>query len=211
MRKPILLMLATGLLIGCSSRSVSTTTPPQRTGTVVVTEKKPTKTKEKQPAHVVQKKAVKADQKAEKAEAKAEKKAGKTEAKAEKKVEKTEVKAEKKAEKSSAKPAKKAEKASEHPEKGNGKSAHAKSHSPRKLTGVPPGHFPPEGKCRVWHAGRAPGQQPKPTECAKLMGKVPADAFVLYNGKDWDAQYDWSRDKYSVPATIREILLSVKR
>lgn len=187
MRKPILLMLATALLMGCSSRSVTVTSPPNRTGTVVVVPEKETakssdktrgKSAEKQPEHVKEKKAAKAEQKAEKAEAKA---------------------------------VKKSEKASGHSEKGNGKSAHAAAHAPRKLTGVPPGHYPPKGMCRVWYPGRAPGQQPKSTDCAKLRGKVPADAFVLYNGKDWDARYDWSRERKSLPAAIVDVLLSVNR
>jgi hypothetical protein len=184
MRKPILLMLAMGLLTVACSRGVAVTSSPQpRSGTVVSTTKKqPEKKKtENKPAHVVAKKA-----------------------------EKNEAKAEKKAEKAEAKAEKKSEKASDKSEKGNGHAKHSAA-APRKLKDVPPGHFPKPGMCRLWFEGRAPGQQPKAVECARLKGNVPADAFVLYNGQDYDARYDWSRDKYSVPATIREILLSVAR
>lgn len=31
--------------------------------------------------------------------------------------------------------------------------------------GIPPGHLPPPGQCRVWYDGRPPGQQPAPTSC----------------------------------------------
>ena len=35
----------------------------------------------------------------------------------------------------------------------------------RTSQGIPPGHLPPPGKCRVWYDGRPPGQQPPPTTC----------------------------------------------
>jgi hypothetical protein len=95
-------------------------------------------------------------------------------------------------------------------EKASSKSAKA-SKSPRKVSKVPPGQYPPAGMCRLWYDGRAPGKQPKSTECSNLKGKVPANSFVLYNGKDWDAQYDWRKEKKSsIPAAIRDVLLAVK-
>ena len=33
-------------------------------------------------------------------------------------------------------------------------------------SGVPKGHLPPRGMCRVWIDGVPPGHQPKPTSCA---------------------------------------------
>jgi hypothetical protein len=34
-----------------------------------------------------------------------------------------------------------------------------------RTQGIPPGHLPPPGECRVWYDGRPPGQQPPPTSC----------------------------------------------
>ena len=34
---------------------------------------------------------------------------------------------------------------------------------------VPSGHLPPPGQCRVWYPGRAPGQQPPPTDCSRAQ------------------------------------------
>ena len=31
--------------------------------------------------------------------------------------------------------------------------------------GVPNGHMPPPGSCRVWYPDRPPGHQPPPTDC----------------------------------------------
>ena len=31
--------------------------------------------------------------------------------------------------------------------------------------GIPPGHLPPPGECRVWYPGVPPGQQPPPFKC----------------------------------------------
>lgn len=35
----------------------------------------------------------------------------------------------------------------------------------RTSQGIPAGHLPPPGSCRVWHNNRPPGQQPPPTSC----------------------------------------------
>lgn len=40
---------------------------------------------------------------------------------------------------------------------------------------VPPGHYPPPGKCRAWFPGRPPGHQPPPGPC----GPVPAGAWLI--------------------------------
>jgi hypothetical protein len=95
--------------------------------------------------------------------------------------------------------------------RGNGRSQPARG--PRKLNGVPPGHYPKPGECRIWHSGRPPGQQPKPTSCSSLMGRVPAGAFILYGDKAWDSRYDWASDRAaraSVPRVVLDILASMR-
>lgn len=93
--------------------------------------------------------------------------------------------------------------------KGRGEAARG----PRKLNGVPPGHYPKAGECRLWYSGRPPGQQPKATACRNLMGRVPAGAFILYGDRAWDANYDWAaqarRDRDSVPQVILDIVRSI--
>jgi hypothetical protein len=46
--------------------------------------------------------------------------------------------------------------------------------------GVPPGHLPPPGFCRVWFPGRPPGHQPKAGPCAEVEVGAPAGTWVLY-------------------------------
>ena len=46
--------------------------------------------------------------------------------------------------------------------------------------GVPRGHLPPPGFCRVWFPGRPPGRQPKPGACADVEVGAPAGSWVLY-------------------------------
>lgn len=84
-----------------------------------------------------------------------------------------------------------------------------------RTLGVPRGHYPPPGECRVWHPGRAPGQQPPPARCDRLVGRVPVGAFILYNGKEWDTSYDWPeherRNRGSVPRAILDVMRSLSR
>jgi hypothetical protein len=46
--------------------------------------------------------------------------------------------------------------------------------------GVPPGHLPAPGECRVWVPGTPPGRQSAPGECATLAHRVPPGAMLLY-------------------------------
>ena len=50
--------------------------------------------------------------------------------------------------------------------------------------GIPPGHLPPPGECRVWYEGRPPGHQPPPTDCrtAENIARRDRDARVVYGG-----------------------------
>ncbi|HEX2078086.1 MAG TPA: hypothetical protein VHG08_10260 [Longimicrobium sp.] len=81
--------------------------------------------------------------------------------------------------------------------------------------GVPRGHYPPPGECRVWYPGREPGQQPPPAKCDRLAGRVPYGAFILYNGQEWDTRYDWPeherRNRGSVPGVILNLMRSLSR
>lgn len=91
--------------------------------------------------------------------------------------------------------------------KGKAKGAHA---GPRGLK-VPPGHYPPPGQCRLWYPGTPPGKQPKPAPCGQLRGRVPVGAFILYNSRAWDADYDWRRQERRNPGTVPEIILGLIR
>ena len=71
---------------------------------------------------------------------------------------------------------------------------------------VAKGHHPPPGQCRLWFEGRPAGRQPRPTKCEGLRGNVPSGAFILYNDKAWDTDYDWARhsrrNRGEVPSMI---------
>ena len=63
--------------------------------------------------------------------------------------------------------------------------------------GVPPGHLPSSGECRVWYDGRPPGHQPPPTSCreAERVASRDGRARVIY-GDSRDRRSDgwWGRD-----------------
>lgn len=54
----------------------------------------------------------------------------------------------------------------------------------RNAYGVPPGHLPPPGSCRVWYGDRPPGHQPPPTSCrAAERQAYRHGGRVIYGGR----------------------------
>lgn len=74
---------------------------------------------------------------------------------------------------------------------------------------VPPGHYPPPGQCRIWYAGRPPGHQPPSGRCESLIGRVPVGAFLLYNDRAWDTEYDWRRQASRRPGSVPDAVLRI--
>jgi hypothetical protein len=56
----------------------------------------------------------------------------------------------------------------------------AQSLKGRGQDGVPDGHRPPPGMCRIWIDGVPPGQQPAPTDCATAVRNRPANGRVIF-------------------------------
>ena len=52
--------------------------------------------------------------------------------------------------------------------------------------GVPPGHLPNPGECRIWIPGTPPGQQPKPKSrsCGGIAALAPAGSWIIYRPGD---------------------------
>lgn len=73
---------------------------------------------------------------------------------------------------------------------------------------VPPGHYPPEGLCRVWIQGVPPGRQRDPAPCDKLVD-IPAGAFILFGSEAWDFDYDWVAESRS--RTVPPQIIALKR
>jgi len=48
--------------------------------------------------------------------------------------------------------------------------------------GVPPGHLPDEGECRIWIPGTPPGHQPRPKSrpCSGIESLAPAGSWIIY-------------------------------
>ena len=51
--------------------------------------------------------------------------------------------------------------------------------------GVPPGHMPPAGMCRVWYDDRPAGHQPPPVSCAEARRTAAhsRNARVVYGAE----------------------------
>lgn len=46
--------------------------------------------------------------------------------------------------------------------------------------GIPPGHLPKPGQCRVWLPGKPPGHQPPPRDCDRIERTAPAGSWIVY-------------------------------
>jgi hypothetical protein len=54
---------------------------------------------------------------------------------------------------------------------------------PTSITlGIPPGHLPEPGECRIWIPGTPPGRQPRPRSrpCAGIAAYAPAGSWIVY-------------------------------
>jgi hypothetical protein len=84
--------------------------------------------------------------------------------------------------------------------------------------GIPPGHLPAAGECRVWYDGVPPGRQPRPTTCreAERIAARDRNARVIYGDDrnndrygtgrvDEDGRYeDRSRGSNGVTDAVRD-------
>lgn len=80
----------------------------------------------------------------------------------------------------------------------------------KRLLFLPPGHYPPEGQCRVWVHGLPPGQQAKAAACNALRS-IPAGAFILFGGDAWDFDYDWLAEAQQNPGSVPPEIIALKR
>jgi hypothetical protein len=46
--------------------------------------------------------------------------------------------------------------------------------------GIPPGHLPPPGLCRVWVPGKPPGHQAPARSCERVERTAPAGSWIVY-------------------------------
>ncbi|MES2523959.1 MAG: hypothetical protein V4617_14725 [Gemmatimonadota bacterium] len=78
----------------------------------------------------------------------------------------------------------------------------------RGAQGIPPGHLPSAGECRVWFDGRPPGQQSAPTSCNRAEAIAASTGGRVIYGEDRrgddrrdDRRDDRSRDR-TYPTTL---------
>jgi hypothetical protein len=75
--------------------------------------------------------------------------------------------------------------------------------------GIPPGHLPAPGQCRVWFPGRPPGKQPRPGNCIKLEKTIPPGAWLVrrsYNDPEHIKVMVYSHERPSSVLVVRYYL-----
>jgi hypothetical protein len=55
-----------------------------------------------------------------------------------------------------------------------------RSPSTAATLGIPPGHLPPSGQCRIWVPGEPPGHQPRSRSCVAIERAAPAGSWIVY-------------------------------
>ena len=58
--------------------------------------------------------------------------------------------------------------------------ASSTSASTAATLGIPPGHLPPPGLCKIWIPGNPPGRQAKARNCNNIERAAPAGSWILY-------------------------------
>jgi hypothetical protein len=71
--------------------------------------------------------------------------------------------------------------------------------------GIPPGHLPPPGECRIWVPGTPPGHQRDAGNCSTLERQVPQGAWLIHRpSKDKKVVNVWVYDSAaSLPTVLR--------
>jgi hypothetical protein len=99
--------------------------------------------------------------------------------------------------------------------------AQGRGRSRANSQGIPPGHVPAAGECRVWYDGVPPGRQPRPTSCQEAERVAARDrrARVIYGDDRYNDRYgtgrvyedgryeDRSRGSNGVTGAVRERIL----
>jgi hypothetical protein len=69
--------------------------------------------------------------------------------------------------------------------------------------GVPKGHLPPPGQCKIWIPGKPPGQQSPPQSCRSAFRNAPLGAWVITHSADRYKVNIFSATRPTVVSEIR--------
>ncbi len=64
-----------------------------------------------------------------------------------------------------------------------------------RALGIPPGHLPPPGECRVWVPGVPSGHQAPPRRCDGLSARVPLGGWLVYTPRRERPVRVWAYDE----------------
>lgn len=77
---------------------------------------------------------------------------------------------------------------------------------PFSSLGIPKGHLPPPGECKIWIPGKEPGQQGPPQSCASALRNVPLGAWVItHEGSRYKVNI-FNRSKRNIVDEVRYYL-----
>lgn len=89
----------------------------------------------------------------------------------------------------------------QHQKSGRGGGSYFYEHGYSNL-GIPEGHLPPPGECRVWFPGKPAGHQPPPGKCDRLQHNVPPGAWLIRRPHDEHRHVDVSAYDVQRPGIV---------
>lgn len=78
---------------------------------------------------------------------------------------------------------------------------------PFSALGIPKGHLPPPGECKIWIPRRPAGQQGPPQSCSAAFRNVPPGAWVITHESTRYQVKIFNRTRHSIVDEIRYYLL----
>ena len=74
---------------------------------------------------------------------------------------------------------------------------------PFSALGIPKGHLPPPGECKIWYPDSSPGRQGPSQSCVSAFSQAPLGTWIIAHREDY---YEVSILSVTQPGRVDEVL-----